>query len=248
MVQFSHLYMITGKTIALTIQTFVGKVMSLLSNILSGFVMDFLARSSCLLISWLQSPSTVIFEPKKNSASASMFPPSFCHEVRGLDAMILVFLILSFNPAFSLSYFTLIKSLYCSSSLSAIRVVSSAYLRLLIFLLEILIPACNLCSLAFRMMSSAYKLDKQGDNKQPCCILFSIFNLSVLCKVLTVASWPAYRFLRRQVGWSGIPTSLRVFHNLLWSIHFMANRWGNSGWLYFSGLRNHCRWGLQPWN
>ena len=65
MVQFSHLYMITGKTIALTIQTFVGKVMSLLFNILSGFVIAFLERSSCLLISWLQLPSAVILEPKK---------------------------------------------------------------------------------------------------------------------------------------------------------------------------------------
>ena len=106
MVQLSHLYMITGKTIALTIQMFVGKVMSLLFNILSGFVIAFLARSNCLLISWLQSPSTVIFEPKKKkSATASTFPPSICHEVRGLDAMILVFLILSFKLAFSFFFY-----------------------------------------------------------------------------------------------------------------------------------------------
>ena len=102
MVQLSHLYMITRKTMSLTIQTFVGEVMSLLYNVLSAFAIAFLARSSCLLISWLQSPSTVIFEPKKKkSATASTFPPSICHEVRGPDAMILVFLILSFKLAFS---------------------------------------------------------------------------------------------------------------------------------------------------
>ena len=89
--------------------------------------------------------------------------------------------------------------------------VSSAYLRLLIFLLAILIPACVSSSLAFRMMYSTYKLNKQGDNIQPWCTPFPIWNQSVvLIPVLTVASWPAYRFLRRQVGWSGIPTSLRI--------------------------------------
>ena len=92
MVQFLHLYMTTGKTISLTIQTFVGKVMSLLSNMLSRFVIAFLPRSKHLLISWLQSPSTVILEPKKiKSASISTFSPSICHEVMSPDAMILGF-------------------------------------------------------------------------------------------------------------------------------------------------------------
>ena len=94
------------------------------------------------------------------------FPPSICHEVLGPNAMILVFWMLNFMPAFSLS-FTLINRLFSSSSLSAIRVVSSAYLRLLIFLPEILLPACALSTLAFYVMCSAYKLNKQGDNIQP---------------------------------------------------------------------------------
>ena len=95
---------------------------------------------------------------------------------------------LSFKPAFSLSSFTFINRLFSSSSFIAIRVVSSAYLRLLIFLLAILIPACASPSLAFHMMYSAYKLKKQGDNIQP-CTPFPIWNQSIFpCLVLTVAS------------------------------------------------------------
>ena len=82
MVQLSHPHMTTGKTIALTIQTFVSKVMSLLFNKLSRFVIAFISKSKYLLISWLQSPSTVILESKKiKSVAASTFPPSTCHEV-----------------------------------------------------------------------------------------------------------------------------------------------------------------------
>ena len=129
----------------------------------------------------------------------------------GLDAMILVFWKLSFKPTFSASSFTFIKRLF-SSSLSAISVVSSAYLRLLIFLLAILIPSCASSSPAFLMMYSAYKLYKQGDNIQPWGTPFPIWNQSVvLCPVLTVASRPAYRFLKRQVWWSDIPISFRIF-------------------------------------
>ena len=88
--QFSHPYMTTGKTIALTRQTFVGKVMSLLFNMLSRLVITFLPRSKRLLISWLQSPSAVILEPKgKKSVTASTFSP-ICHQVMGLDAMAVV--------------------------------------------------------------------------------------------------------------------------------------------------------------
>ena len=90
MVQFSHLYMITGKTTALTIWTFVGKRTSLFFNILSRFVIAFLPGSKRHLISWLQSQSSVILESKK-SVNVSIFSPSFCHKVMGLDAMILVF-------------------------------------------------------------------------------------------------------------------------------------------------------------
>ena len=92
MVQLSHPCMTTGNTIALTRQTFVGIVMSLLFNVLSRLVIAFLPRSKHLLISWLQSPSTVILEPKKiKSVTVSTFSPSSCHEVMGPDAMILVF-------------------------------------------------------------------------------------------------------------------------------------------------------------
>ena len=116
----------------------------------------------------------------------------------------LSFLMLSFKPRFSLSSFTFIKRLFSSSSLSAIRVVSFAYLRLLIFLLAILIPAWASSSLAFHMMYSAYKFNKKGDSIQPLCTPFPIWNQSIVpCPVLPVASWPAYRFLRRQVRWSG---------------------------------------------
>ena len=91
-VQFSHPHMTTGKTIALTRRTFVGKVMSLLLNTLSRFVIAFLPRSKRLLFSWLQSPSTVILEPKKiKSLTVSIFSPSVYHEVMGPDAMTLVF-------------------------------------------------------------------------------------------------------------------------------------------------------------
>ena len=90
--------------------------------------------------------------------------------------------------------------------------VSSSYLRLLIFLLAILIPACASPSLAFRMMYSEYKLNKKGDSIQPWHTPFPIWNESVVpCSVLTVASWPAYRFLRMQVRWSGIPISWRIY-------------------------------------
>ena len=93
MVQLAHPYMTTGKTIALTTQTFVSKVMSLLFNMLSRFVIAFIPRSKHLLISWLQSPSAVILEPKKiKSVTVSIISPSICHEVMGLDAMILSFL------------------------------------------------------------------------------------------------------------------------------------------------------------
>ena len=112
---------------------------------------------------------------------------------------------LSFKPTFSLSCFTFIKRLFSSSSLYAIRVVSAAYLKLLIFLLAILIPACASSSPAFLRMYSEYKLNKQGDNIQPWHTPFPIWNQSVVpCPFLTIASWPAYRFPKRQVRWSGI--------------------------------------------
>ena len=194
MVQLSQRYMTTGKTTALTIWTFVGRV---LFNTLSRFVIAFLPRSSHFLILSLQSPYAMILEPKKRkSVTTFTFSPFIYHEVMGLNAMILLFffLIFSFKKVLTLhplSSFTLINRLF-SCSFSAISVVSSAYLRLLIFLPAILIPACASSSPAFLMMYCAYKLNKQGDKIQPWCTPFLSWNPSVFpCPVLTVASWPA---------------------------------------------------------
>ena len=133
-------------------------------------------------------------------------------------AMIFFFCMLSFESNFSLSSFTFIKRHFSSSLLSSGRVVSSACLRLLISPPEILIPACASSNLAFHTMYSAYKLNKQGDNIQPWHTPFPIWSQSIVpCPVLTVASWPAYRFCRRQVRWSVISISLRIFYSLLWS-------------------------------
>ena len=130
---------------------------------------------------------------------------------------------LSFKPTFSLSSFTFNKRLFSYSLLSAIRVVSSAYLRLLIFLPAILIPARASSSPAFHMMYSAYKLNKQADKIHPWHTPFPLWNQFVVpCPVLTIASWPAYRFLKRQVRWSGVPISFRIFHSLLWSTQSKA--------------------------
>ena len=117
---------------------------------------------------WFYSPR------RGNLLLLPSFSPLFA-EVMGQDALILL-LVFSFKPALSLSSF---KRLFSSSSLSAIRVVLSAYLRWLMLLLRILIPACNPSSLVFLMMCAVYRLDKQGDRRQPCHTLFSILNLSV---------------------------------------------------------------------
>ena len=118
MVQLSHPYMTSGKTIALTIQTFVSKLISLTFNTQSRFVIAFLPRSNVLFILWLQSLSAVILEPKKiKSLIASTISPSIWHEVMGPDAMILVFQILSFKPVFSFSSFTLTKRFFSFSPL-----------------------------------------------------------------------------------------------------------------------------------
>ena len=192
---------------------FVSKVVSLLFNMLSSLVIAFLPRSKHLLFSWLQSPSAVILEPKKIKAViVSIVSLSICHEVMGPDAMIFVFWMLSFKPALLLSSFTFIKRLFSSSSLSATKVVSYAYSP------SNLDFSLSSSSLAFCMMYLVYKLNKQGDNIQPWHTPFPIWNQSVIsCLVLTAFSWPAYRFFRKQVRWSGIPMSLRISHSLLWS-------------------------------
>ena len=191
---------------------------SLLFNMLSRLVITFLPKSKSLSISWLQTPSAVIWEPPKvKSVSFHCFPIYLPWSNGTRCYTILVFWMLNFKPAFSLSSFTFIKRFF-SSLLSSIRVVSSAYLRLLIFLPAVLIPACTSSSLAFHMMYSACKLNKQGDNIQPWCTPFPIWNQPIVtCPLLTIASWRTYRFLRREVKWSGILISWRIFHSLLWS-------------------------------
>ena len=116
MVQLSHSYTTTGKTITLTRWIFVGKFMFLLFNMVSRLVIVFLPRSKRLLISWLQLPSAVILEPLKiKSLTISTVSPSICHEVMGPDAIIFIFWMLSFKPTFSLSSFTFFKRLFSSS-------------------------------------------------------------------------------------------------------------------------------------
>ena len=187
----------TGKTIALTRQTFVDQVMSLLFNILSRLVIGFLPRNKHLLLSWLQSWSAVIFEPPQNK---------FCHSYHcfpmylpwsdGTGCHDLHFWMLNFKPVFSLSSLTLSETGSLVPLHFMLWVVSFEYLRLLIFLLAILIPACASSSLASHMMYSAYKLNKQGDNIQLWHTPFSIWNQSVVpYLILTVTSLSAYRFL-----------------------------------------------------
>ena len=155
--------------------------------------------------------------PKIKSVTISTFFPSICCEVMGLDAMIFVYWMSSFKPAFLLTSFILIKRLFSSSSLSDIRV--ETYVPL-----HIWSCSSNLDSSlwfiqpSIFMMYSAYKLNKQDDNIQPWHNSFPIWNQSVVsCPVLTVASWHAYKFPRRKVRWSCISISWKIFHTLLWS-------------------------------
>ena len=141
MVPLSHPYVTTGKTTALTRWTIVGKVMSLLFNTEVCHIFSSKEQGSFNFIAVVTLFSN--FGAQENKVCHCFHCSlSLCHEVMGPDAMILVSRTLSFKPAFSLSSFTFIKRLFSSSSLSAIRVISSAYLRLLIFLPAILIPAC----------------------------------------------------------------------------------------------------------
>ena len=168
--------------------------------------------------------------------------------VMGPDAMTLVFWMLSFKPVFSLFSFTCIKRFFSSPSLSAVRMVSSAYLKLLMFPLAILIPVCASSSLAFPMMYTAYKLDKQSDNIQSWCTPLPIWNQSIVpCMVLTVASWPSCRFLMRQEKWSDIPISSRIFQSLLWSTQLkgLAYKWSRSR--CFSGILLLFIWSNRGW-
>ena len=191
---------------------------------LSRLVIAFLPRSKCLLISWLLSLSTVILGAKEiRSDTVFIFFPIYLPWSDGTGCRDLPFWMLSLSQLFQSP---LSPSSRGSSVplLSTINMVSSACLRLLIFLLATLIPACDSSSLLFHMMYSAYKLNKQGDSLQPWCNSFPVLNQSIVpCLVLTLASWLAYRFLRRQVRWSGSPISLRSFHSFLWGewVHYI---------------------------
>ena len=173
------------------------------------------------------------FEAQENKVChcSHCFPPYLpwsdgtgCHDLSFLNA--------EFKPAFSLSPFTFIKSLF-SSSLSAIRVVSSAYLRLLIFLPAVLIPACASSRLAFPVMYSACKLNKQGDNIQPWRTPFPIWNQSVVpCPILTAASWPPYRFLRSSPALEPVKALLTRNFHLFFAIHLYCSV--HSAWRFFN--------------
>ena len=173
---------------------------------LSRFVTAFFPRSKSLLILWLQPLVIVIMEPKHMKPdTVSTFSSIYfswsdeirCHDLYFLNFKFFEFWIFLFwvlSQTFH-SPFTFLRMLFNSSSLSDIKVVSYAYLRLLIFFSAILIPACESSSPAF-------------SNFEPVCCSMS---------VLTAASYPECRFLRRQIRWSGIPISLRIFHSLLWA-------------------------------
>ena len=173
--------MTTGKAIALSRWTFVGIVMSLLLNMLSRLGITFLPRSKHLLISWLQSPSAVILEPRKiKSDTISTVSPSICYEMMGPGAMIFVFWMLSFKPPFSLSSFTFILFAFCHKDgvicISKVLDISPSNLD----------SSCASSGPAFLMIYSAYKLNKQGDNIQPWHTIFPIWNKSVVpCPVLS---------------------------------------------------------------
>ena len=175
--------MTTGKTTALTRETFVSKGMSLLFSTLSRLVIAFLLRSKCLLISWLHEfrKSAVILELKKIK---EYIKAVYCHpdyltymqstscEMLGwmkhkLESRLPGEISTTSDTQMTPPLWEKVKSLFSSSLFSAIRVVSLAFMRLLIFLLAILIPACASSSPSFHMMYSAYKLNKQGDNIQP---------------------------------------------------------------------------------
>ena len=148
----------------------------------------------------------------------SIVSPFNCHEVMGLDAMILVFWMLSFKPIFSLSSLSFIKRFFGSSLLCAIRVVVSIYLRLLIVLPAILIPAWASTSPAFHMRYSTCKLNRQGDNVT--ALTYSFPNMEPVCCSMSSSNccFLTYIQISQEAGrWSGTAISLRIFHTFFWS-------------------------------
>ena len=214
------------KNHTLSIGTFVSKVMSLLFDTLSRFVIAILPRSKRLLILWLQSPSAVILEPKKmKSDTVFTVSSSIWHEDIGPNGMILVLWMLSFKPDFSVSFFTFIKRLCSSSSLSAIKVVSSAYLRLLTFLPAILIPACESSSPTLYMMYSVKQLSTQHTQKYKTLCLRR--ELSELCEYLSHSPSPqtASALWRRPLfaeSFCWFPWTASPFHTNLQVANFQS--------------------------
>ena len=188
MVQLSNWYTTTGKTTALTRWTFVGKVMSLLFNMLSRLVIALVPRSKYLLTSWLHSPSAVVLEPKR--IKYVIVSPSICHEVMGSNAMIFIFWMLNFKPTFSLFFHFHQEALYFFFAFChKVGVIC-------IYMLIDISPGNLEYSLCFIHFACCALLNKQGDNIQPWSTSFPIWNQSVVpCLALTVASWPAFRFL-----------------------------------------------------
>ena len=194
--------------------------MSLLLNMLSRFLIACLPKEQVSFKFMAAITTCSDFGAQENSLLQNSHLFAW---VMGPDAMIFIFWMLSFNPAFSLSSFTFIKRFFSSSLLSVIKVVSSAYMRLMIFLLAILTPECVSSSLAFHIMCISYKLNKQGDNIQPWFTPFPSWKKSIVpSPVLTVASWPANKFLRRQVRCSGNLISWRISTVFLWSTQTKA--------------------------
>ena len=193
MVQISHPYMTTGKTIALSLQTFVGKVISLLFNTLSRSVIAFPHNFTASV------PVHSDFGVWENKICYYFhFSPFYLPWNDGVRWPDLSFLNVEFQASFS-------SLLSLSPSLSAIRVVLSAYQRLLIYALTFSISACDSSSLTFHLRYSVY-VKQAGWKYTVLSYSFPSFSQSFFpCPVLTVASWSVYRFLRRQVRWSGIP-------------------------------------------
>ena len=188
--------------------------MSLIFKMQSSLDIAFLWGNKHILISWLLSPAALILESKKvKCLTVSTVSPSICHGVMGPDTMILFF-----------KYWVLTKLFHFAQEASQF-LFAFCHNGGVICISEVInISPSNLDSsmcfmqLAFCMMYSAYKLNKQSDNIPSWCTPFLIWNQSVVpCPVLTFAFWPGYRFLRRQVRCSGIPISFRIFHSLLWS-------------------------------
>ena len=176
MVQLSHPYVTTGKTIALAIDLCRQSDVSALYAVYVGHSFPSKEQASFNFVAAITVCTD--FGAQENKIWHCF--PICCHEVTGPDAMILVFWMLGFKPPFSLFSFIFIKRLFSSSSFSTIKVVSSAYLRLLLYLPEILIPAWDSSSLAFLMMYPACKLNNQSDSIQSWHTPFPILNQSML--------------------------------------------------------------------